>query len=184
MLPDNTGKIAFGDMVAYVAIMSVRLYLITFLFLLGTGNAYAACTDAAAPGINWRRCYQDGRVLENVDLTGANLREVSFQRTDLSQATLKSVDAYRAKFVRTDLSRAILDNARLTATDFTRASLDEASLQGADLRNAKLVGASLRKANLTGAVLDGADLRNADLSGAIWLDGVRVCADPSIGQCL
>ncbi|CAK0741056.1 Pentapeptide repeat family protein [uncultured Gammaproteobacteria bacterium] len=145
--------------------------------------AVAECTEAAAPGANWRRCFHDGRIMPRVDLTGAMLRDATFQRSDLSGSTLTNADAYRAKFVSAILNGVIFDGARLTEVDFTRADLAGASLRNADLRAARLVNADLRKANLTGARLDRADLRNAELAGAIWTDGVKVCAEGSVGQC-
>ena len=145
--------------------------------------ALAACTDPAAAGVNWRRCYMDGRDLKKVPLAGAMLRDTTFQRSDLSDADLSGVDGYRAKFMSATLAGTLLNEARLIEADFTRADMTRVSLKGADLRNAKLVGATLTGADLTGARLDGADLRNADLSGALWIDGQRRCGAGSTGQC-
>lgn len=159
-------------------------HLIGLLIVLtvGAGGAMAACTDAAADGVNWRRCYMDGRDLKSVSLSQAMLREATFQRSDLSGATLTGADAYRAKFLSARLDRVVLDGARLIEADLTRADLSGASLKNADLRNAKLVGAIMKGADLTAAKLDGADLRNADLAGARWADG-RLCGEGSVGQC-
>lgn len=160
-----------------------RALPIALAALLTAAPAWAACTDPAAPGVIWRRCYLDGRDLRNVDLTGAMLREATFQRSDLAGATLRDVDGYRAKFFSAKMPGAVLDEARLIEADFTRADLSGAKLRGADLRNAKLVDTNLRQADLTGARLGGTDFRNADLSGATWTDGKRTCATPSVGQC-
>lgn len=151
--------------------------------LLSAAPALAGCTDPAAAEVNWRRCYLDGRDLPRADLRGAMLRDATFQRAMLEGANLANADAYRAKFVSADMKGAILDGARLIEADLTRAVLDGGTAKGADLRNAKLVGVSLVEVDLTGAQLGGADLRNADLSRAIWVDGKRVCAPNSIGQC-
>lgn len=157
--------------------------LVALFLLVHVPPAFADCTDPAAPGVNWRRCYHDGRALVGVDLTGAQLRDATFTRANLSDAILVEVDAYRAKFVSAKLTGAVLDRARLIEADFTRADLTDVSLVEADLRNAKLVNAILREADLTGARIAGTDLRRADLSGATWIDGKRVCAENSIGQC-
>ena len=141
-------------------------------------EAVAGCTDPAGPGVNWRRCYHDGRDLGAVDLSGAQLRDATFQRSSLEGGNLSDIDGFRAKFISAELAGVILDGARLFEADLTGASLREA-----DMRNAKLVNAILRDADFTGARLAGADLRNADLSGAIWVDGTRVCDEGSIGQC-
>jgi hypothetical protein len=145
--------------------------------------ALAACTDPAAAGVNWRRCYLDGRDLKQVTLKGAMLREATFMRSDLTGADLSTADAYRGKFVSATLARVVLEGARLIEADFTHADLTGAKLAGADLRNAKLVGARLTGADLTGVQIGGADLRNADLSGATWTDGAKICGDGSVGLC-
>lgn len=159
------------------------LMALLLLALAAAGPAWADCTDFPQPGVNWRRCYHDERVLQGVDLTGAMLRDATFQRSDLSYAVLKEADAFRAKFVSATLVHVVLDGARLMEADLTRANLSGASLRGTDLRYAKLVFADLTGADLTGAELRRTDLRNADLSGATWIDGKRICGAGSIGQC-
>ena len=147
------------------------------------GPALADCTDPAAPEVDWRRCYHDDRALIGVDLTGAHMRDATFQRTILDGSNLTAVDAYRGKFISASMIGVRLDEARLIEADLTKADLTDASLRETDLRSARLVNAVLRGADLTGALLEGTVLRNADLSGAIWIDGERVCAEGSIGQC-
>ena len=151
--------------------------------LLSAAPALAECTDPAQPKVNWRRCYFDGRDLGGVDLSGAMLRDTTFQRAKLKVANLSEADRYRAKFVSADLPQVNFAGARLIEADFTRADLTGAVFREADLRNAKLVNAVLKGADFTGARLGGADLRHADLSGATWIDGKRVCAENSVGQC-
>ncbi|CAK0755165.1 Pentapeptide repeat family protein [Azospirillaceae bacterium] len=165
-----------------IKFMRLALMIAAVCVLGGEGVAKAECTDPAAPQVNWRRCFHDGRDMNKVDLSGAMLRDGTFQRSNLSGAILKGADAYRAKFVSAQLVRTDFSGARLIEADFTRADLTGALLIGADLRSAKLVNADLRNADLTSARLERADLRNADLSGARWGEG-RVCAPASIGQC-
>ena len=43
----------------------------------GATPAYADCTDPASPGVDWRRCYKDGRNFSNRDLSGAKLTNAS-----------------------------------------------------------------------------------------------------------
>jgi uncharacterized protein YjbI with pentapeptide repeats len=157
--------------------------LAVVLLLISGHAAIAVCTDAAEPGVNWRRCYMDGRELHNVNLEGAMLRDTTFQRSTMKQANMAHVDGYRAKFVSATMTGVRLDHARLIEADLTRADLTWATLVDADLRNAKFDNAILRDADLTGARLQGTDFRNADLSGATWVDGSRKCAEQSIGQC-
>jgi uncharacterized protein YjbI with pentapeptide repeats len=145
--------------------------------------ALAACTDMAAPEVEWRRCRMDGAALDGVDLGRARLADTSFQRASLVGARLAGADARRARFISADLSAAVLDGADLTSADLTSARLAGASLKGAVLRRARLFRADLKGADLTGANLDGTDLLHAELAGARWIDGVSVCAEDSVGRC-
>ncbi len=152
--------------------------------LLASGRSgWAACTDAAAPGVNWRGCLMDAMDLREVDLTGADIANASFKRADLTGARLAEVKGRRAKFVSAVLAGADLSNADLRLADFTSADLTGAVLVQADLRAARFFKAVLRDADFTGARLERADLLHADLSGARWVDGKTICAEGSIGRC-
>jgi len=151
--------------------------------LFAASAAEAACNDAAAPGVDWRRCVHDGADYVRQELRGALLRDASFAFANLSGAGLERVEAYHAKFINANLAGAKLEGANLGEADFTRADLRGASLRGADLSRAHFFRAVLRDADLTGAHLAGADLANADLGGALWIDGKRRCAADSLGQC-
>ncbi len=153
------------------------------LSCLWSSPAKAACTDPARPGVDWNRCYHEGRNLGQADLTGAILREARFNRADLSNSKLDGTDGRRAKFVSASLKGVSFDGANLTEADFTKADLTGASFKNANLRSARLFQAILRGADLTGARLERADFLNADLSGARWTDGETVCAEGSISRC-
>lgn len=143
----------------------------------------ADCTAAAEPKVDWQRCYMDGRDLSRHDLTGARLRETSFQRANLAGVDLSGTDSYRARFVSAAMAGARLDHGVFAEADFTKADLTGASLRDADLTRTKFFRANLRGADLTGARTLAADMLHADLSGARWTDGRRVCAEGSFGQC-
>ena len=145
--------------------------------------AEAACTSSPGPGVNWRRCYFDAQDLAGYDLTGAELRDATFQRSVLDGTVFTEADAFRAKFISASLSETNFTGARLQSADFTKANLRGADLTDADLRGARFVGAGLAGANLTGAEVQDATFRNANLVGVTWIDGVRVCAEGSIGTC-
>ncbi len=149
----------------------------------GVTPAYADCTDAAAPGVDWRRCYKDGRDLSNRDLSGAKLRDTSFSRAKLEATNFSKVDGTRAKFYTAKMAKARFDGARLAEADFSKSDLEGASFKGTDLRRTKFFGTNLRGADFTGAKMRGADFFTADLSGATWINGKTVCAEGSIGQC-
>jgi len=165
-----------------VALISLARLGGAALLLVGV-PAEAACTDVAAPKVDWRRCTLDGGDYAKSKLNGAELRDASFNLANLAGADLSAGDAYHAKFLSTNLQGAKLDGANLSEADFTRADLTGASLVKADLRRAHFFRAILRDADLSGAQMGGADLLNADLSGALWIDGKRRCGTGSIGQC-
>ena len=164
-------------------IRSIAAAILAYATLGLVGPAFAGCSDVPQPEVYWRRCAQDGLDLAGVDLTGATLRDGSFNRADLSDAILVEADARSAKFISTDLQNAVLDRANLVHADFTNADLSGASLRQVDLTWAKLFRADLTDANLTGARLDETDLLNAVLDGAVWVDGTTICAEGSVGRC-
>ncbi|MDD9991532.1 MAG: pentapeptide repeat-containing protein [Rhodospirillales bacterium] len=157
--------------------------LIGAVLVLAAPGVQAACTDTPQPGVDWRRCLLDNRTFVDVDLAGATLREGFFARSDLTGSDFSAVDGRRAKFTDTVLVDTRWAGARLIGTDFTKSDLTGASFEGADLRRARFFRADLRGADFTGARLDGTDFLKADLSGARWVDGNKVCAEGSSGQC-
>jgi hypothetical protein len=166
-----------------IRLMRVRIVGFVCLLVCASEPVLAECFDVPAPGVYWRRCLHDGQDLRDVDLSGATLRDSSFKRTDLSGANLTGADARRAKFVSAVLHETTFDGANLVRADLTKAELQGASLRNADLTSARMFRADLSGADLTGARLDGTDLLRADLSEAVWVDGVTICAEGSIGQC-
>src|SRR3546814_1436977 len=49
------------------------------LALVPVSQAVADCTDPPGPGVTWRRCVFDRLEFQNVNLTGAELRDASFR---------------------------------------------------------------------------------------------------------
>ena len=163
--------------------MLLRVLPAAFGLLVLAAPAQAECTDPPSPGVEWTRCYFDGRDFSGVNLAGARLKDTTFTRGNLQEANLSGADASRAKFIHADLRRVQFDGATLREADFTNADLRDVSLAGADLSRARLFRADLRGAGLTDARTRGADLLEANLSGATWVNGQHVCAEGSIGQC-
>jgi uncharacterized protein YjbI with pentapeptide repeats len=67
--------------------------------LLAGAPAGAACTDVAAPKVDWRRCTLDAGDYANRKLNGAELRDASFNLANLAGVDLTEGDAYHAKFL-------------------------------------------------------------------------------------
>lgn len=157
--------------------------LVISVMLLGAVPASAACLEAPAPKVDWRRCLQDGQDLRGANLSSAVLRDASFARADLRKADLSGVEAPDARFTSAELAEADFSGAVLRGADFTRANLARARLAKADLRGARFFRADLTGADLTGAIIAGADLSTALLGGALWVDGTTRCAAGSVGSC-
>jgi len=179
----EVGRVRFPFYIPDVIPFLATLLAFPVVMLLAMGPAAAACVDSAAPGVDWRRCLQDGRDLTRADLTGAVLRDTSFVRARLPGARLVQAEAPEVRFTSADLTGADLSRAVMRGADFTRAVLRDADLSGADLRQARFFRADLRGANLTGAELGGADMLGVQLDGALWVDGKRRCAAESVGTC-
>lgn len=166
-----------------IHVIIIRVLAGAISLLLLAGGAEAACTDPAAPGVNWQDCFHDGRPFDGVNLEGAVLQDAHFARSDLSGSNMKAVDGRRAKFFSATMVNVDLSDADLANADFTKADLSGASFRGADLEKALFYRSVLRGADFTGAELKGADFLFADLSGAIWIDGKKVCAEGSRSRC-
>ncbi len=95
-------------------------------------------------------CPRQGRILPDVDLSYANLKNTNLENANLSNANLSNAD----------LSNANLSNA----------SLYEADVSNAELAYTNFMGSDLTGTNFAGANLSGADLTYGDLIGAILQD--------------
>ena len=99
--------------------------------------------------------FSEHTVLENANLSGANLEGVC-----LSDANLSGADLSRSELLNANLSGANLDSA-----DLSEAKLIDSNLANTNLVCAKLIGANMARCNLSDARLD-----DAELSGAILTD--------------
>lgn len=119
-------------------------------------------------------------VLDEANLSGANLSEFFLSGIDFREANLISVNLNRAilkyavcnnalfddaTFIGADLEGADFSGAHLEGADFTDANLVKANFADADMRSAKLINADLKGANLQRATLSFAQLDGANLTG-------------------
>jgi uncharacterized protein YjbI with pentapeptide repeats len=123
----------------------------------------------------WREKNPDVRpdltgVALSEDLYEVNLNEINLSGADLRGANLIEEDLSNAKLARADLTATYLSGANLRGADLLGAYLSEANLFGTNLLGANLSGANLRGAdlllaNLIRTNLTGANLSNANLFG-------------------
>lgn len=111
------------------------------------------------------RSRSNGRLIERLDFTYAELRNLSLKGADLIQIDLSNADLRNSSFNGIDFEKANLQNTWLHETNLTYASLKEANLEHAVLQNAILDYANLQNANLSSA-----DLRNVSLVKTKLLD--------------
>ena len=104
--------------------------------------------------------------LIGVDLSYANLRRTDLEGADLEGVNLENADLRYVNLKNANLKNADLEDADLIYTNLENADLRFTNLKNANLYNAYLKNADLRKANLIGANLYDANLYNADLRKA------------------
>ncbi len=104
--------------------------------------------------------------LQNVRLSGADLRGANLLRANLTGAVLEKANLFRVNLHHANLRGADLREANLGAASLRRTNLREVNLSGASLDRADLSGADLQWAYLSGASLSGSNLNQADLNWA------------------
>jgi len=114
---------------------------------------------------NWRQDLPDTKP----DLSGADLRDLSFKGTNLSYA---------------NLCNAALRWTQLVDVDLRRAQLIETDFRWADLRGVKLCKANLARARFDGTVIVRSNFDGANLNGAF---SMRLrsgsCRGPDYPEC-
>jgi uncharacterized protein YjbI with pentapeptide repeats len=118
-----------------------------------------------------------GAVLEKINFSNVDFKEVSLYFTSLIGSDLESCDFREASFGWTNLSETSLVNANLEGCLMLKTNFSKANLSNANLARAVLAGSNLSGANFSGADLSGANLLGAKLEGAIFeganLDNTR-----------
>jgi hypothetical protein len=118
----------------------------------------------------WNKWREENSKVE-IDLSGAELRDIWLNFANFQNANLIGADFSKAFLDRADFSGANLTGAYFFASHLNSADFYTANLSGADLpvaymNNAYLVSAHLIDANLFRADLGLVDFRNARLNGA------------------
>ena len=118
-------------------------------------------------GANLIRAYLKGTDLRRANLLAANLSEADLSGANLSEANLIGANLSEANLIGANLRRVDLKEANLKGADLSLSNLSEADLFLTNLREANLSGANLSGADLFKTNLLGADLSGANLSGAV-----------------
>jgi len=118
-------------------------------------------TGARLEGVNFERVNLNGAILVGADLTNARMKDAHLHAADLSDATMTGTRLERAELPGATLCRAtmtgtILKDAILKKADLRWATLERASFQGAQLQGANFSEANLSQANLSGAQVEDA----------------------------
>ncbi|MEA5462913.1 pentapeptide repeat-containing protein [Leptothoe sp. PORK10 BA2] len=113
--------------------------------------------------------HRDGRSLQRLEASNANLAEIELPQADLRYCNLSLANLSKA-----NLRGANLQGADLRATDLQYANLRGANLQGSNLQGANLRNAELWEVNWWDADLSEAELRWADVH-IEDLEGARLC---------
>ncbi len=116
------------------------------------------CTSTKVP-IDWSGCDLYGRILTNVDLRMAKLKNAN-----LFGAILKNKDLSGADLTNANLKKANLDGALLIGADLSHSNIIDAKVRGADLSNAKMTFAKLYRTDFTGSKLTNVDFTSATLT--------------------
>jgi hypothetical protein len=123
----------------------------------------------------WNRWRSKQSSLNDIDLSGANLRRMDLAEVDLRSANLSRTNLRGCNLSEADLSNAILSGASLSNANLAKANLSNANLWWANfwkarLSQATLTDAELWHANLTNANLSQANLERADLTSAVLVE--------------
>jgi len=111
------------------------------------------------------RTRTNGKLIERLDFTYAELRNISLKGYDLLNIDLSHSDLRNANFNGTDFANANFNHANLAETNLKYTSFNKANLEGATFQNAILDYGNFQNANLVMA-----DLRNVSLLKAKILD--------------
>ncbi|MEW6044512.1 MAG: pentapeptide repeat-containing protein [Thermoproteota archaeon] len=143
------------------------------------------CSSTKFP-VDWSGCDLYGRVLTNVDLRMAKLRNANLYGATLVNKDLSGADLSGAVLKKTNLDGAILVGADLSYSNMIDAKVRGADLSSAKLKLAKLYRTDFSRSDLSDADFGGAsmsyanlsftDLKGANLEGAgTWAVNLNHC---------
>lgn len=124
-----------------------------------TRSAHAACTDTAAPSVNWENCRKRNLIMDNFNFSGSN-----FTRADLSASDLRNSNFQKAMFFKTNLARASLAGSDAEGANFEGVVASRSDFSNGNYKNANFLKAEIGRSNFSSSSLENADMSKADFS--------------------
>lgn len=151
----------------FVKMKFADLFVITFLTAslfslfpnLIAKSAHAACSDTAAPFVNWENCRKRNLIMENF-----NFSEANFTRADLSASDLRDSTLKKTKFIKTNLVRASLSGSNAESANFEGVIASRTDFSKGNYTNANFLKAEISRSNFSSSNLENANLSKADFS--------------------
>jgi uncharacterized protein YjbI with pentapeptide repeats len=104
--------------------------------------------------------------LQEIDLSGLELKNFIFSDSDLTGATLNDADLRGASLNNTNLSKAQLENIDFRETTLSPTELEDTNLQGAKFQGSILTDVNLQRATLIGANFTDAIITTTNFTGS------------------
>ena len=124
-----------------------------------TPSAHAACTDTAAPSVDWENCRKRNLIMDNFDFSGSN-----FTKSDLSASDLRNSNLTKARFIKTNLVRASLSGSNAQEANFEGVVASRTDFSKGNYKNASFLKAEISRSNFSNSNLENADMSKADFS--------------------
>lgn len=124
-----------------------------------TSSAHAACTDTAAPSVNWENCRKRNLIMDSFNFSGAN-----FTKADLSASDLRNSTLAKAIFFKTNLVRASLSGSNAEEANFESVVASRTDFSKGNYKNANFVKAEISRSNFSNSDLENAKMSKADFS--------------------
>jgi len=148
----------------------VKAIFITSIFGLQpnliTSSAHAACTDTAAPSVNWINCRKRNLIMDNFNFSGAN-----FTRSDLSASDLRNSNLKNTIFVKTNLVRASLSGSDAENANFEGVIASRTDFSKVNFKNANFLKAEVSRSNLSFTDISRTNLTNISIDENFTLEG-------------
>lgn len=152
----------------FIPILAAAIFSLEPNFVMR--SAHAACTDTAAPSVDWENCRKRNLIMDSFNFSGSN-----FTKADLSASDLRNSNLKKAQFIKTNLVRASLSGSDAeeanfegvvaSRTDFSKGNYKNANFFKAEISRSNFSNSNLEKANMSKADLSRVNFFNANLKG-------------------